>query len=91
SDLKLLQLFILFLILTSCGRENKEGVTEIKSSEINSLVNNKEIEQFIGDSDSLYKKFTLKKIQDIECTGCDTSLVNLANKLHVDYSYIKAD
>ncbi|GGB84808.1 hypothetical protein GCM10007424_26070 [Flavobacterium suaedae] len=86
-------LSILLFLLLSCNQQTKAQTEKaiIKSSEINSLKNEQEVEHFIRKSDSLYRKFTLKKVQDLTCIGCDSSLVSLANRLNVDYTYIKAD
>lgn len=83
-------LFLVFLIV-SCDKTSEFTKSEYKPSKIDSLKTNREIEHFIGEHDSLYRKFTLKKVQDIECNGCDTVLKNLANKLEVNYSWLKAD
>ncbi|KOS08388.1 hypothetical protein AM493_16470 [Flavobacterium akiainvivens] len=58
---------------------------------MDSLQTNAQIEQYIGRHDTLYHKFILKRVQDITCISCDSALKNLATRLKVNYSYIKAD
>ncbi|MBY8963845.1 hypothetical protein KJK34_13875 [Flavobacterium sp. D11R37] len=87
--MRLLSYILVLLVLFSCNK--RERAKAIQPSEINLLKDDKEVEQFIRKSDSLYKKFTLKKIQDLSCMGCDSSLVKLANRLGVDYTFVKAD
>lgn len=87
------QIVLCSLFLTSCNKKEQFVKTATIPSRIDSLTTNAEIEQYIGDCDSLYRKFTLQKVQDIVCSGCDTitNLDSLANSLHIDFSWQKAD
>ena len=88
--MKALYFLLTLFIFISCTKE-KFVKAEIKLSEIDSLDTNNKVEEFIGKTDSLYRKFSLKKVQDIKCHGCDTVLVNLANRLKADYAFFRAD
>ncbi len=88
--MKFLTLLSVF-ILVCCGKEAKFTKAELKQTEIDSLQTNAQIEQYISKCDTLYRKFMLKRIQDIACNSCDSTLKSLANRLKVNYSYIKAD
>ncbi|RZJ70592.1 DUF6438 domain-containing protein [Flavobacterium sp.] len=88
---KVLVLPLLILSLISCQDEKSFTPAKIIPTKIDSLKTNAELEKYIGDSDSLYRKFTLKKIQELDCNGCDSVLVNFANRLKVDFTYQKVD
>jgi Domain of unknown function (DUF6438) len=88
--MKFLTLLFLF-ILVSCGKETEFTKATLKPTEIDSLRTNAQIENYIAKHDTLYRKFTLKRVQDITCISCDSTLKNLANRLKVNYSYTKAD
>lgn len=79
------------LFFISCNKAKETGLYEKKLSEIDSLNTYRAIEQYICKSDSLYRKFTLKKVQDIQCKSCDTTFKDLARKHNIDFSYVKAD
>lgn len=89
--MKLLPFAIFLLLFISCEKKEKFAKAEIKFSEIDSLHTNKEVEQFIGKTDDFYEYFTLKKVQDIQCPGCDSVLKNMAIKIRINKSYYKAD
>ncbi|MFP9116666.1 DUF6438 domain-containing protein [Flavobacterium sp. RNTU_13] len=87
---RILLLFFL-LAVTACTNQESIYKASLTPTRIDSLTTNAEIEQYIGDCDSLYRKFTLQKVQDIVCISCDTLLDNLANRLNIDFSWQKAD
>lgn len=91
--LKITTCCLVFLLLTSCNKKEPFVKADIIPTRIDSLTTNAEIEQYIGDCDSLYRKFTLQKVQDIVCRGCDTitNIDSLANRLHINFSWQKAD
>jgi len=97
---------LLFLILTSCKKENdsvesakktaeKENnfvMAERIPSEIDSLKTKSEIEKFIQKSDTNYREYELKYLQDFD-RDANYDSVNkiLANKLNVKTYFEKAD
>jgi Domain of unknown function (DUF6438) len=78
-------------LFSSCSKEDQFTKAELLPTKIDSLTTNAEIEKYIGDSDSTYRKFTLMKVQDIMCSSCDTLLDKLADSLHIDFSWQRAD
>ena len=89
--MKLLHYLLLFFLFISCDKQEKFVKTKITLSAIDSLNTPEQVEWLIAKTDTLFKKFTLKKVQDIECRVCDSSLVNLANRLKINNTYYKAD
>ena len=84
------------LLFISCKEEQEDRPEKfirvrMIASAIDSLKTNDQVEQFVEKTDTLFKQFTLKEVQDIECLACDSSLVNLANRLKINYAYYKAD
>ncbi|WP_162927075.1 DUF6438 domain-containing protein [Flavobacterium psychrotrophum] len=81
------------ILLMSCNKNDQFVKAKTIPTRIDSLTTNAEIEDYIGDSDSMYRKFTLQKVQDIICSGCDTitNLDSLANNLKINFSWQKAD
>jgi hypothetical protein len=72
-------------------KEDRFVKTKTKPSAIDSLQTNEQIERFIAKTDTMYRKFTLKKVQDIGRPGCDSLLFNLAERYHIKSSFEKAD
>lgn len=86
-------LLLLLLAVTACTNQENLIKAPLTPTRIDSLTTNAEIEQYIGDCDSMYRKFSLQKVQDIVCRGCDTitNLDSLANRLQINFSWQKAD
>lgn len=79
------------MLFASCNRNKPFVKAELIPSRIDSISANAEIEKYIGDADSTYRKFTLMKVQDIVCSSCDSLLDKMADSLHIDFSWQKAD
>ncbi|MEZ0128909.1 DUF6438 domain-containing protein [Flavobacterium sp. LBUM151] len=90
--MKIIKLFLILLVFASCKNETEFTKTPIIKSEIDNLKTKLEIEKFIQKSDTNYKKYELKKIQDFN-RKYDNDSVNkiLANKLNIKTYYTKAD
>ncbi|MFP9098838.1 DUF6438 domain-containing protein [Flavobacterium sp. RHBU_24] len=84
-------IFVSLLLLISCNKQDEFVKAKLIPTRIDSLKTTAEIEKYIGNTDSLYRKFTLLKVQDIFCGSCDTLLDKLADSLHIDFSWQKAD
>src|SRR5689334_18850344 len=90
--MKVLKILLVFFIISSCNKKTEFVKAKIKFSIIDSLKTKKEIEQLIGNVDSLYKKFEIKRIQDIDFEISDNSIFNdLAKRKKVNFDYVKAD
>jgi len=89
--MKRLQFFFAIFFVISCTNQSGFFMAEKNLSRIDSLSTNEQVEQLIGSADSLYLKFKLKKVQDIRCNACDSSLIKLANSLEINFSYVNAD
>ncbi|SFB24255.1 hypothetical protein SAMN05660845_2243 [Flavobacterium swingsii] len=92
--MKYLQTLLLLVFFVSCNQNEKFVKAKIKLSEIDSLKTEAEIEKYIGEKDTLYKIFELKNIQSIKSNDFaefDSLNKILANKVNVEYSYVKAD
>ncbi len=88
------RILLLFLLaVTACTNQESIYKASLTPTRIDSLTPNAEIEQYIGDCASMYRKFTLQKVQEIVCHGCDTitNIDSLANRLNINFSWQKAD
>src|SRR4051812_19722316 len=90
--MKIIKLFLILLVFASCKNETEFTKTPIIKSEIDNLKTKLEIEKFIQKSDTNYKRYELKKIQDFtRNNGNDSVNKILANKLNVKTYYTKVD
>jgi len=100
--MKIIKLFLIVLLFTSCKKETEFTQipvvkipfvkTPIIQSEIDRLKTKSEIENFIRKSDTNYKKYELKNLQDFNRnTSNDSTNKILANKLNVKTNYTKVD
>lgn len=97
--MKIIKVLLILLVFISCKKENentkpkKNPFIKAKTviTEIDKLVSNKEIENFIQKTDTNYKKFELRKIQDFKRDKRDSINRILAEKVKANHSFIKAD
>lgn len=100
--MKIIKLFLIVLVFASCKKETEltqisviktpYAKTPIIQSEVDKLKTKSEIEIFIQKSDTNYKKYELKNLQDFNrSTSNDSANKVLANKLNVKTNYTKAD
>lgn len=97
--MKMLNCLIAFLLIASCQQKESEATikkTPLIHSKIDSLNTEAEVQQFIRETDTNYKKFELRKIADFNrrygrSTDHDSLIKILARKLKIDKSYYKAD
>lgn len=90
--MKIIQLFIILLIFTSCKNKVEFIKTPIIQSELDILKSKSEIEKFIQKSDTNYKKYELKNLQDFKRSSSNDSINRiLANKLNVKTNFTKTD
>lgn len=100
--MKIIKLFLIVLVFASCKKETESVQTPvikppfvktpIIQSEIDRLKTKSEIENFIRKSDTNYKKYELKNLQDFNRnTSNDSTNKILANKLNVKTNYTKTD
>ncbi|MFD1601469.1 DUF6438 domain-containing protein [Flavobacterium artemisiae] len=90
--MKVVKLFLIVLIFTSCKKEIEFVQAPIVQSEVDKLKTKSEIEKFIQKSDTNYKKYELKILQDFDRHyGYDSINKILANKLNVKTYFTKTD
>lgn len=93
--MKLLQILLVLLVCISCKKEVESTKPFVKTktviTEIDKLVSEKEIENFIQKKDTNYKKFELRKIQDFKRGNQDSINKILAKKVKANQSFTKAD
>ena len=90
--MKILKILLVFFIISSCNKKTEFVKAKIKLSKIDSLKTKKEIEQLIGNIDSLYKKIEIKRIQDFNFEYSNDSIFKeLAKRKKVDFDYVKTD
>ncbi|TPG39942.1 DUF6438 domain-containing protein [Flavobacterium pectinovorum] len=90
--MKIIKLFLILLVFASCKNETKFLKTPIVQSEIDRLKSKSEIEKFIQKSDTNYKKYELKNLQNFNRSNRRDSINKiLANKLNVKTNYTKVD
>lgn len=90
--MKILKLFLTLLVFSSCENKTEFIKTKTIQSEIDRLKAKSEIEKFIQKSDTNYRKYELKNLQDFDRSfGNDSINKILANKLNVKTNYEKVD
>lgn len=90
--MKIIKLFLIVLVFSSCKNKTEFIKTQTIQSEIDQLSSKSEIEKFIQKSDTNYRKYELKNLQDFNRShGNDSINKILANKLNVKTNYEKVD
>jgi hypothetical protein len=90
--MKIIKLFVLVFIFASCKKETEFIKTPTTPSEVDNLSTKAEIEKFIQKSDTNYKKYELRHLQDFNRSHENDSINKvLANKLNVKTYYTKVD
>ncbi len=90
--MKIIKLFLIVFVFTSCNKQTEFIKTQTIQSEVDNLKTKLEIEKFIQKSDTNYKKYKLKILQDFNRHyENDSANKILANKLNVKTYYTKAD
>lgn len=90
--MKIIKLFLILLVFSSCKNEAEFVKTKPVFSELDNLKTKSEVEKFIQKSDTNYRKFELKNIQDFNRRSSHDSINRiLANSLDVRTNFTKAD
>lgn len=93
--MKIIKALILLFVFISCQKEKDTKIPFVKVkktiTEIDKLNSDKEIEDFIRKSDTNYREFKLKNIQDFKRDNQDSLNRILAKQLHINHSFTKAD
>lgn len=90
--MKIIKLFVFLFVFASCKNKTEFIKAQSIQSEIDNLNSKSEIETFIQKSDTNYKSYELKNIQDFNRShGRDSINKILANKLNVKTNYEKVD
>jgi hypothetical protein len=90
--MKTIKIILILLILASCKNKNEFIKANIIKTEIDKLNSKIEIENFIQKSDTNYKKYELKNLQDFNRDNRNDSVNKiLANKLGVKTNFTKVD
>ncbi|NUY79650.1 hypothetical protein HUK80_01985 [Flavobacterium sp. MAH-1] len=90
--MKIIKILLILLIFSSCKNRTEYVRTKIILSEIDNLKSKSEIEKFIQKSDTNYRSYELKNLQDFDRGfGGDSLNKILANKLNVKINYKKVD
>jgi len=90
--MKIIKLFVILLVFSSCKNKTDFIKTKTIISEIDKLKSKSEVEKFIQKRDTIFRKYELKNLQDFDRNfGNDSINKILANKLNVKSSYQKAD
>lgn len=90
--MKIIKILLILLIFSSCKNKTEYIKTKTILSEIDNLKSKSEIEKFIQKSDTNYRKYELKNLQDFDRSfGNDSINKILANKLNVKTNYEKVD
>ena len=96
--MKIVKCLLVFLLIVFC-QENKKAKTEKKAalihSKIDSLNTEAQVQQFVRENNTNFKKFELRKIANfnrVHNSNDEDSLIKiLAKKLKIDKSFYKAD
>lgn len=90
--MKIIKLFLIVLVFTSCKNEIEFTKMPSIQSELDNLKSKSEIEKLIQKSDTNYRKYELKNLQDFNRSNSNDSINKiLANKLNVKTNFTKTD
>jgi len=90
--MKIIKILLILLVFSSCKNKTEYIKTKTILSEIDNLKSRSEIENFIQKSDTNYRKFELKNLQEFSRSNSNDSINKiLANKLNVKTNFTKTD
>lgn len=90
--MKTIYILLLLLLSISCHNSPDFVKAPLRLSAIDSLQTKEEIEQLIGATDTLYKKFKLQRIQDFTTDFFNNEAIKkVAQREKIDFDYAKAD
>jgi hypothetical protein len=90
--MKIIKILLILLVFSSCKNKTEYIKTKTILSEIDNLKSKSEIENFIQKSDTNYRKFELKNLQEFSRSNSNDSINKiLANKLNVKTNFTKTD
>lgn len=90
--MKIIKILLILLVFSSCKNKTEYIKTKTILSEIDNLKSKSEIENFIQKSDTNYRKYELKNLQEFSRSNSNDSINKiLANKLNVKTNFTKTD
>jgi len=90
--MKIIKILLILLVFSSCKNKTEYIKSKTVLSEIDNLKSKSEIENFIQKSDTNYRKFELKNLQEFSRSNSNDSINKiLANKLNVKTNFTKTD
>jgi len=90
--MKIIKILLILLVFSSCKNKTEYIKTKTILSEIDNLKSKSEIENFIQKSDTNFRKFELKNLQEFSRSNSNDSINKiLANKLNVKTNFTKTD